>query len=236
MGLRAVYTPQFKQFVRQNPGILKNFAQAYRQGADTYESCGVRIRKFDPGAEPELEGKAARNGQMHYRLWTVECSGRKLFVKESLRTEEAEAWDFTGIRQYRLTRKLDGFARLLSKFWKHDIEVLQPHFGATYWDTSFIVMDFCSHPQASKSAVPEGLRRQHWIFSHLARLFAGIWDICLENAFYDDKNGKLILYDPGRDTNPFPIRAAIYAYKAVKKAVLALWGDAGRPGCPGKEG
>ena len=140
MTFKPIYTPQFKQFIRDNPGLIRKFAQAYQGGAEKYENSGVKINRFNSGMSLMPAGTMVKNGQVHHKLWTVEAGGRKLFVKETLRENEWEDFHFTGRRQYKATLRLSGFARLLSKFWKHDLETLEPQFAATYCDTSFIVM------------------------------------------------------------------------------------------------
>jgi hypothetical protein len=223
MALQAVYSPQLKQFVRQNPGLIRKFANAYKAGSEVYCEGGAVISKFRTGIETGPDGVQHKNGQVHHQLWTVEAGGKKFVIKEILRTEN-NVWErMTGERQYRTMNSLSGFAKLLSKVWKHDMEILTPQLGASYWDTSFIVTEFVSHPRLIDSKPPYALLRQHWIFEHLARFFMGVVDIGNNNAFYDTQRGKIIINDPLKERHIFPIRAVIYAGMAARYAYRKLF-------------
>lgn len=218
MTFKPAYTQEFKQFIRQNPGLIRKFARAYKEDAERLVDGGIIIAKYKAGIDIGPGGNATPNGQIHYKLWTVDVGERKFFVKETLRNMDTERNYSTGLRQFKLTHRLSRFARALSKIWKHNIKVLEPHLGATYWDTSFIVMDYCPHPRASRVSLPGGLKRQLWAFGHLSNLIAGIRDVHDGNAFYDAKSGKLILNDPLKYHDVFPIRAVRYAGKTLRFA------------------
>ncbi|MEM4633997.1 MAG: hypothetical protein QW275_02470 [Candidatus Anstonellaceae archaeon] len=217
MNIKMVYTPTFKQFVRENNGIIKKFLEVYKNGIERYDDGVVKIQRFDSGMFRCPDGSMVKNGQVHYRLWKVEVGGKKLFVKETLREERWEKLHFTGILQYKQMQRLSKFARAISKIWKNNIEVLAPHFAAIYWDTSFLVTDFIELPRAANVEIPNHLAKQLKTFRRLADLIVGIFDIYETNAFYDNVNGKLIVYDPGKNIHSFPIRAIIYAGRALKK-------------------
>ncbi len=144
-------------------------------------------------------------------------------VKETMINQERRYMHMTGERQYRMFKQLSDFSRLVGKFWKHNFVILEPHFAATYWDTSFIVTDFVPHPQIERSDAPHNLKEQLWVFGHLASLFGRIKDVGESNSFYDRQNGKIILNDPGRELYMLPIRAAIYCGKAFRYAYRKMF-------------
>ncbi|MCX8198232.1 MAG: hypothetical protein N3F07_03515 [Candidatus Micrarchaeota archaeon] len=212
---RHIYAPEFKQIVRETPGLMKKFVEAYKNQVEEYDDGKVRITRFGAGGTGR-RGLKMKNGYVHYRAWVVETEDRRLFVKETIREKRWEDFHFTGVLQYRMMQKAEKFLRFLSIFWKNNLEVLKPLFAANYWDTSFLVMDFVHLPQASCAKIPEKLSGQLKKFVWLANLFARAYDIDESNAFYDEKNGKLIIYDIGRDLHSFPIRLAIHAAHGIR--------------------
>ncbi len=76
MGLKVVYTPQFKQFIREHPGLIRKFCEAYKNNAEEYNSGGVAIKKFHPAPIQMPGGEIVLDGQTNRCMWTVEVGGK----------------------------------------------------------------------------------------------------------------------------------------------------------------
>jgi hypothetical protein len=205
--VRLKYTSKFKEIVRSNPGLIRKFMK-HKNDALPYVDGSISIAKFDPGTRL-VDGKQKKNGEMHKNLWTVEAGGRKLFVKETLIGEYSLQLHATGCRQYKLTQKLAFLAKLMPKPIRERIGVLPCHMGADYWGTSFLVMDFSPHHRLPDSQLDKRMGKKFYRFSQFAELFAGAWDL-YNNSFYDRENGKILINDPAKIHDIFPIRAVRY--------------------------
>ncbi|VVC02380.1 Uncharacterised protein [uncultured archaeon] len=184
-GKRIIYTPDFKQFTRQHPGLIGKFLEAYKNNAEKADFEGASITKL-------------RNlpGQYHRGLWQVKAEGYNFFVKEGKSQKNHD-----GYSQFICLQEL-------STIKNDKVDVIKPYFGFSGEKTSFLVVDFCDLPVLGwedRSLV--GRIREMWRktkklhkalynFSNAAYSKLNIGDLHPENAFLDEKNRKIIVFDP----------------------------------------
>ena len=218
--LRVIRTPEFKQFLRENPGLVRKFWHAYKNGLEKYEYGDVIVKRFEPGVESKVEGGIGKNGMAHHKLWTVKVGERTLVVKETLKTKHNDDYKHTGFQQFRFTKKISKLAEILRKLgWKHDLKEVPCHLGADYGGTSFLVTEYSPFPRMKDVQAPPEKQRQVYWFLRIADLVFGASDLLPRNIFYDAKSGTMYFNDLVKmeaQLRVLPVRIACYACRVLK--------------------
>jgi hypothetical protein len=188
-GRKLVYTPEFKGFVRANPGFVKFFRDSHRSGKDL-ASRGNEVERIRNG------------GFVNRGTWRVKYGTGHFFVKESPLVYSDvffshgfshKSWKPSGPDEFLALAELErGTSR--------GIRVVKHLVAFSDGRTSFIVTDFCSLPKLEDSRdVPEPLMKEFERFINWAKKRL-IIDVNSGNAFYDKKTETVIVFDPMRVT------------------------------------
>lgn len=174
-----MYTKKFGQFLRNNPGIIRDFMEA-RKKLEAGFGPTIRVGII---MVTELDRKIG-----HAETYRVEIGNRVLFVKRGY--AKIFYWD-QGTAQFMAYRKLE---KMLTK----NIELAKYHFGWSDRERVFIVTDFYDLERIESQSIPEGLEKEFKRFAEKAKT-AGISEIVNRNAFHDKRRNKIIVFDPELD-------------------------------------
>lgn len=201
MTRKLAYAPKFKQLVREHPGLIKDFLSVRDSGARKWASSGILIKKIKP-----------LSGSHHKNAWKVRFGKQMFFVKET-RSYELEQ---DGYSQFMNLSKLKDMETDEIKVVNHYLGFNNCEVSGPRGKTSFLVLDFIDLPKLDDIEMKRDLRlRFHeWIgnrknqwetliiclndFAKKAEKEFGIRDLYTRNAFYDKKNGRLIVFDPSK--------------------------------------
>ncbi len=167
---------QFEGTLAANPDFMRKFAKAYHSKAE----------KMDDG-EVAIERKRGLGGWNHAATWKVSANGKEFFVKE-IGLEDTCRWQ----RGHGLFLTMEALAALETE----NVLVARPQFGILARKTSFFVEKYFDLPVAEDvlNSVPHALQAEFRIFREAAEK-RGFIDVGLDNSFFDQKNGKLIVFD-----------------------------------------
>lgn len=177
---RAIaYTGQFKQFIRQNHGIIKEFQRL--------KDCLSEGAKLKSGNMLITKLPKTASGPFIINSWRIDIGEKSFFVKETIEPVHSGTSQFTTL--HKLKKILDAN----KKSFPH-IEIADYHIGWQYKRRHFLATDFYELKRLTQIRVPRKLIREFEQLSKLA-LQNQIWDVKEKNAFYDKKRKKIIVFD-----------------------------------------
>ncbi|MDO8538213.1 MAG: hypothetical protein Q7S21_04980 [archaeon] len=186
------YTPDFKKFISEHPGIIKEFLKA-RDKAFAADDYFGRHFAFTKNLSVVRFAKSKMPyGVQHDHLYFVWIGNETFFVKE-VRTSKVYNADL-GPWQIRVLNKAKQVVESLGE------EVIEYKLGFADKYSSFFVSKFYDLPtllsfyEKDKPGLPENLRKRfERVKAHLQTL--GYSRIDKDDCFYDAKRDKLIFFD-----------------------------------------
>lgn len=193
------YTDDFKEFIGQNPGVLKSAFETIQKGfdGDSIDVGRVKIEKKEFGGERASE------------FYLVDVAGKKLFVKK-LRTElveKASGYRADGFQEVTASREAE--ERLAEIPWAR---VIDYKLGYKHGDQSFFVSEWNEALTHDLAELLRSLRREIYeqdspqakakyelLIGKIAELFDilgdDFFDVERHNMAYDETNDQVILFD-----------------------------------------
>jgi len=180
---KLAYTQRAKDFVRQNPRLIKEFLNAVRSIWDS--KVGAKA-SFGRTTVKLVEKKS-----IHRKYFIVEIGQRKFFVKWVAENFDVGIPSVKAISQIKSMQEAEGILR------KHGIQPLHYEFGFEGKNGSFLVSNFYDLKGLNEvpdlAIIEEADRRMNAASREL--LEKGIFDLERRNLFYDPRNKKFIAFD-----------------------------------------
>ncbi|AJF59775.1 MAG: hypothetical protein J4224_04695 [Candidatus Diapherotrites archaeon] len=178
---KLAYTQRAKDFVRQNPRLIKEFLNAVRSIWDS--KVGAKA-KYGTTTVEKL--KFSRDIK---KFFLVERAGKKFFVK----------WVSTDFVRGVVVSSIEAMREAEGIIRKHGIQPMQYEFGFEGKNGSFLVSRFYGlknlNEVSDNAVVREADRRMNAASRELSE--KGIFDLERRNLFYDPRNKKFIAFDLG---------------------------------------
>ena len=176
---KLAYTQRAKDFVRQNPRLIKEFLNAVRSIWDS--KVGAKA-KYGTTTVEKL--KFSRDIK---KFFLVERAGKKFFVK----------WVSTDFVRGVVVSSIEAMREAEGIIRKHGIQPMQYEFGFEGKNGSFLVSRFYGlknlNEVSDNAVVREADRRMNAASRELSE--KGIFDLERRNLFYDPRNKKFIAFD-----------------------------------------
>ena len=166
----VIYTREFREFVRRNPGAIGEIARAFREmKRDVWENPakGIRVKMLEPGT------------------WKVTAGKKTLLVKR-----RNPGSTESGARNVLILERL----KKIAKNYPH-IETIKYHLGWTDGKNGFLVTDFHELKTMLYSQVPKEIWDEFLKFRAEAKK-QGIYDVEEVSAFYEPEKRRIIVFDP----------------------------------------
>ena len=195
---KIIYTQWMKKFIRENPGIIRDFMEARGKGVNFVWARGQPETTVGNTKVTLLKNV----GDIGGKCWKVEVGKKKFFVKETHFGDNRftnDPFKFEGdmaphqllaLRQ--LESRLDHYIEMGDI--KPVLEVAKYHLGWHEANTSFLATDFYDLPLVTMAYVPDWIKSEFHKLMNYENYGRGN-DLEEKNALYDAKRGKIIILD-----------------------------------------